>query len=110
MSLPAFAAQTVTVLRAGAITDHGATVADWNAAASHTVPGCSVQPASGGEDQVNRDAVTTGATLYAPADADIVDTDRIQYSGVTYDVAGPVRRWQTGVLDHLEVSLRAVAG
>lgn len=110
MSLPAFATQTLTVLRAGTVSDHGTNVPDWTAATPHAVTGCSVQPAVGSEDQTNRDAVTITATLYGPADADIVHTDRVQYGGVTYEVNGPVRRWASGVLDHIEVSLRAVTG
>lgn len=110
MTLASFATQTVTVWRAGSLTDHGTTVPDWSAATAHPVAGCSFQPSSGGEDRTNRDAITTLATVYAPAGADIADADRIEFGGVTYDIDGPVRRWQTGVLDHLEVSLRAVAG
>jgi len=110
VSLPAFATQTVTVVRAGTTNDHGAQVADWTAATTHQVAGCSIQPAAGSEDQTNRDAVTTTASLYGPVDADILDTDRIQYGGVTYEVNGPVRRWASGVLDHTEATLRAVTG
>lgn len=110
MSLPTFATQTVTVQRAGLVTDHGAQVPDWTNPTVHAVTGCSVQPAGGSEDRVNRDAVTTQFTLYAPLDADVRATDRVVFDGVTFEVDGPPRRWATGVLDHIEANLRVVNG
>lgn len=109
LGLP-LASQIVTVVRAGVAVDHGATVLDWAAATTHTVAGCSFQPTSGSEDRINRDAVTTVATVYAPAGADVTDTDRIRFGGLTYDIDGPVRRWAVGLLDHLEIPLKAVEG
>lgn len=110
MTLPAFATQTITVLRATTITDHGNTVESWTSPASHTVTGCSVQPARGDENRTNRDAITTDLIVYAPATADVLDDDRVLYGGVTYDIDGPVQRWQTGVLDHIKIPLRRTEG
>lgn len=104
------ATQTVTVRRAGTASDHGNTIADWSAATEHTINGCSVQPAGGVEDPINRDSVTTLWHVYAPAGADVQDTDRIVVYGELYEVDGPVRRWATGLLDHVEFDLKAVTG
>jgi hypothetical protein len=110
-TLPSFATHTVTVVRPSWADDHGASVRDWDNTTTHTVTGCSVQPVTGSEDEINRAiSVTTVALLYAPAAADIADTDRIRFGGVTFEVEGSVRRFTTGVLDHLEVSLRFVSG
>ena len=69
-----------------------------------------MQPATGVENLLGRDTITTLWTLFAPIDADILATDRVLVYGTAYEVDGPVRRWATGVLDHKEVNLRAVAG
>lgn len=108
MSLPSFATQSVTVLRAGTITDHGATVQDWSNPVAHAITGCSVQPGGGAEDLLHGDVITILYTIFAPLDADVVDTDRVVVGGVAYDIDGPVKRWETGVLDHIEVPLKGV--
>lgn len=105
-----FATQTVAVQRAPLIADHGSQVRDWTSPATHTIGGCSVQPGGGTEDQLNRDSVTTVWSVFAPLGADVLDTDRVVVGGVAYEVDGPVRPWETGILDHLEISLKAVAG
>jgi hypothetical protein len=111
VSLPSFATQTIAVVRPAWLDDHGTSVRDWDHTTSHTVTGCSVQPVTGSEDEINRAiSVTTVALLFAPADADIADTDRIRYGGTTFEIEGSVRRYETGVLDHLEISLSIVTG
>lgn len=104
------ATQTVTVWRASVVTDHGNDVRDWGTADSHDLDNCSVQPAPGPEDRINRDAITTIWTVYAPITADVLDTDRVEVNGIRYDIDGSVRRWQTGILDHLEIPLKDVEG
>jgi hypothetical protein len=104
------ATQTITVLRAGTVTDHGTTVPDWTAATTHDVAGCSVQPATGREERTNRDAITSVWRVYGPSGADVRDSDRVRWGGVDYDIDGPVQRWSVGFLDHIEFALRAVAG
>lgn len=105
-----FGTQTVTVQRPALVSDHGTDVADWTAPVTHTLTGCSVQPAGGTEDPINRDSVTTLWTVYAPSTADVLDTDRVVVYGVAYEVDGPLRRWAAGILDHLEINLKAVSG
>lgn len=111
MSLPAFATQTITVLRPAWAEDHGTLVADWTTPVTHTVAGCSVQPVLGAEDEINRDAITTAWVIYAPGDADLLDTDRIRLDdSYTYEIVGSVQRWSTGVLDHKVTAIRRVEG
>lgn len=110
MSLPSFATQTITVKRAPLVSDHGSQVRDWTATTDRDETGCSVQPAVGSENRINRDAITTIYVVYAPATADVLDTDRVEVFGTDYDIDGPVRRFLTGVLDHLEIPLKAVSG
>lgn len=110
MSLPGFATQTVKVWRAPLVSDHGTQVSDWNNAVSHEVTGVSVQPRGGSVDLINRYAVTTVLIVFAEITADVLDTDRIEHGGVTYLLDGPVARYETGVLDHLEIPLRRVEG
>jgi hypothetical protein len=105
-----FATQTVTVWRAPTVIDHGNDVDDWDNATSRALTGCSVQPGGGNEDRDNRDAITTVWTVYADLGADVTDRDRVEVNGVRYDIDGPIRRYETGVLDHLEIPLRNVEG
>ena len=53
-----------------------------------------------------------GEDRNAPAAADIRDTDRIEYEGVTYDIDGSVERWPspTGRLAHIEARLVRTEG
>lgn len=110
MSLPTFAAQTVTVLRATTVTDHGSERRNWSSPTLHDIAGCVVVPVVGAEDEAHRDAITTVQIVHAPVGADVVDTDRVRVAGVVYDIDGPVRRFESGVLDHLEIPLRHVEG
>jgi hypothetical protein len=104
------ATQTITVVRPGTVTDHGTTVPDWTSPATHDVAGCSVQPSSGSENRTNRDAITTTWRVFAPSSADILPTDRVRWGAVDHDIDGPLQRWSVGFLDHIEFTLRAVAG
>lgn len=110
MSLPSFATQTITVQRAPMVDDHGTDVPDWTDPDEHDETGCSVQPAPGTEDLIGRDQITTIWTVYAPLAADVLTTDRVVYQGDTFEVDGPIRRWETGVLDHVEFGLKAADG
>lgn len=104
--------QTVTRLRGVDGTDeyHNTTV-DWATPATLDIPGCSVQPFPGMQVVDQREAITTLFSVWAPVDADVVDTDRIRYAGTDYDIDGSVQRWEIGtLLDHLLIQLKAVAG
>lgn len=108
MSLPTFATQAVVVQRAGSITDHGTEVPDWSNVSTHVITGCSVQPGGGIEDLMHGDVITILYVVFAPLDADVRDTDRVVVDDDAYDIDGPVRRWATGVLDHIEIPLKGV--
>lgn len=108
--LPSFCKDVVTVVRPGSKVLRGATVPDWDAATSHEVRGCSVQPASSatvmGDQRVN--AVQSGATLYAPPAADVAAGDRVEFEGRAWSVDGEPQAWRspTGRVSHVIVSLR----
>lgn len=103
--------QTVTVLTASTTEDeYHNTVQDWSAPARSDIRGCSVQPGGGSEDTVDRDAITTLWTVFAPL-APLDSTNRVEYAGTAYDIDGPVDRWEVGTpLDHMVIRLKAVAG
>ena len=111
-----FASDTVTVVRAPVVVDrYGAEVRDWANATRTLLEGCRVQPldSSGGQIiEPRRDAVVTRWRLFAPAGADLVATDRVEWQGGTYEVDGDVQRWSspTGALAHVEALLRRVEG
>jgi len=102
--LPGFARQSATVLRPAYKTSHGNKVPDWDAppASSVTVQGCSIQPSIGAESQEHRDAVFSQFLIWLPAGTDVRARDRVQIAGADYEVVS-VQRWETGVLDHVEV-------
>lgn len=104
--------QTITRLRGVNSTDeyHNDTV-DWTTPTTVDIPGCSVQPFPGLQVIDQREAITTLYSVWAPVDADVVDTDRVQWAGKVYDIDGSVQRWQVGsTLDHLLIQLKAVSG
>lgn len=104
--------QSVTRKRAGTSTDdYGNTVLDWDGATTDVaITGCSVQPGSGSEFELDREASTVVYTVWAPAASDVVETDRVTYAGTDYDVQA-VERWQVGSpLDHLVIRLQKVTG
>lgn len=98
---------TITVLRAPKVAgDYGSTEAnDWDNAEAAEVAGCSVQPAPAPEFTVDRATFISRWSVYAPPDADVTATDRIQWSGHTYEVDGEVLRWDYPPLSHLQFIL-----
>lgn len=108
--LPAFATDTIVVLRAsGAIGDaHGQNLPDWATAGGTTVAGCSVQPGATDEILAGRDTVTIDYTAYVPPDTDVKATDRVVFGADTFTVVGEPLRWRSpsGRLDHTVVPLR----
>ena len=103
-----FGPHTVTILRAPQVPgDYGTgTQADWPNAVEATVEGCSVQPVSGDEYNVDRDSTLSRWQAWLPPEADVTSTDRITWAGDTYDVDGEVQRWDYPPLSHLVVNLR----
>lgn len=107
------ATETVTVLRGGRDRN-----GDPTGGSSHTLTGCVVQPrdgngTGGNELTANQDTVITGLSLWAPADADLLPTDRITYRGLDYDVEGQpgvYRSFVTGAAVGVYAALRRVTG
>lgn len=89
--------ETVTRLRAGTTTDpySGEEAADWTSPTEHDIT--TVAPAeprpSGEPVQEARNAVTSGFTLYLPADEDVTARDRMRVRGRVYDVLGDPALW-----------------
>lgn len=106
--LPSFASETVTVLRAPLVKDHGSMVLDWSAPTLITVAGCSVQPGATAEDNENREGVSVEFTVYMPDGADVTATDRVRLASGDYVVVGEPERWKspTGTLSHVKVLLQ----
>ena len=101
---------TITRQRAAVVTDtYGNKVPDWTIATAVTVEGCSFQPGSGSRLNDNRAAFTILASVWAPSSADVVETDRIEFSGVVYDIDS-IERWAFPPLDHLVIHLKEVSG
>lgn len=115
--LPSWCTQVVTVIRPATKTQRGAVVPDWDAATSHQVAGCSVQPSSTagvpGDLRVNPTASI--ASMYAPPLADIRRGDAIvEADGTRWLVDGDPEAWPhhavPGRGSHLMVTLRRWQG
>lgn len=88
---------------------------DWANAARTSLVGVNVQPAGSppqsDEDTVGRQTTITGWRLYTPPgmDVDLLETDRVEYEGMTLEVDGKVGRWRVGgKVHHVEAALREV--
>lgn len=110
--LPSFCDETVTRLRAGTKTERGSTVPDWSNINTKDIEGCSMQPASTSLSTDGRVmAISDEYALFAPAGADIIDGDRIQYKGIVYAIQGKVREQPAAMrLDHIEIRLKCYEG
>jgi hypothetical protein len=107
MPLSSIADQSVIRLRGVAgQDDYGNDILDWSAPDELTISGCSVQPAPAAEYTDTREEVLTRWQLWAPVNADITHTDRIQSDGVTYIVDGSVQMWTQLGLAHRTCLLR----
>ena len=91
--------ETVTRLRAPLVTDPysgAATKRDWSAATSLPIEGCGVDPGQSHEaPTVNREAVRSTPTLYAPPAADVLSGDRIVSTTGMWDVDGHGVDWSS---------------
>lgn len=115
MALPSWFRQSVKRIRPGTKTVRGATVPDWDpqAVTKKTISGCSVQPSSTTLSQDGRIlGISESFTLYMPADADVLEGDRIEYGNDTYVVSGVPRPWvsATGALDNKQVTIERWEG
>lgn len=106
--LPSFCRDTVTRIRPGTKTERGSAIPDWENTTDLDIGGCSMQPAGTSLSEDGRVlGISSGFTLYAPPDADIMAGDCIRFNGNTYTINGDVRPWPsaTGCLDHLLINL-----
>jgi hypothetical protein len=113
--MPSFFRATITRVRAPLVADAYGTAdkeRDWANATRTTITGCSVQPSSGSEYKLGREAVITTWRLYAPDGTDLLAGDRVIWDEDLYEVDGDPQRWPsaTGQIDHVEVLLRRVVG
>lgn len=106
--LPSWFRQTVTRIRPRTKSSRGSQIPDWNNVSKAMINGCSVQPSSTSLSQDGRVlGISDSFTLYMPANADVLEGDRIEYEGNTYTVMGVPRPWisPTGNLNNKQVSL-----
>lgn len=101
--------QTVTIVRGGAVTFP--TMGDLPSTTSTDVDNCATWPAQSNELIFGQDTVTWNLELVVPAGTDLLATDQVVISGVTYDVVGqpmdwrsPFTGWAPGRQVHLQTS------
>ena len=99
--------ETVKVTRAPWRDARGTKVRDWANASTHTVLGCSVQPASTSRNFERAQQETDRWALYAPPGSDIEAGDRISHHGATFEVDGAPYTWKspTGRVTHMHANL-----
>lgn len=87
---------------------------DWDAADELDIEGVAIEPRPSSEPvQDARNAVTSGFTLYAPPDADVLPGDRVLVRDVTYDVEGEPAHWRNpfnGSTPGVVIQTKAVNG
>lgn len=102
--------QTVVRLRGVETTDgYNNEIIDWSNPDQAVIPGCSVQPEAAAEFTDTREQVLSRWRLWAPPDADIIHTDRVQVDGDVFIVDGSVQRWSQLGLAHTTCLLRALS-
>lgn len=101
---------TITVLRAGAAVqdEFGNDVP--GPTSEFTVAGCSVQPGTGSRyPDPSREATSTAYTVWAPLEPRVLDTDRIRWDSMLFEVDGSVGRWAV-TPGHQTIPLKVVTG
>lgn len=107
--------QVVTRLRATTAENrYGDKARQWANPDRLDITGCLVAPRTEGEDTANgREGVIVGLTVYAPAGADVLATDRVEIAGIVHTVEGQPGDWSGGLSawrPGVEIRLKAVAG
>lgn len=106
--------ETVTRLRATSVTNrYGGTDKDWTAPDEADIDGCAVAPRLEGETSAGREGVVIGWTVFTPADADVLATDRLRIRSVDHEVDGQPGEWwspYSGARKGLEIRTRRVDG
>ena len=110
---------TITILRAPLVRSArtGEYTRDWDSATSTVVAGCSVQgfllaEKLAFEVMADREHAKGGLRVFAPAGTDVEETDRVVYSGKTYEVFGFPAKWYgfEGDEHHVEFVIRLREG
>jgi hypothetical protein len=90
---------------------------DWDAPATLTIARCNLQTTALSDklrrtDNAEREFSETFARVYAPPDADVVGTDRIEFEGRVWEVMGEPMVWRTftGRPHHLAFLIRLWVG
>lgn len=111
MTLQSLLVHDVTILTAAASTSrYGDSEPDWATAASAAVKGW-ISQRSTSEDTDHRTAEISDWILYLDTGTTITAANRVTWSGITFEVAGPVNpAWSPRGEHHLEVPLRVVDG
>lgn len=115
MALPRWCRDTITVVRPTLVDDYGSQVPDWSAPTRTVVTGCSVQPAGGADDILQRIAgITSDLKVLCPPGTDVVGTDRIEVQGRSraFEVIGEPGIWRspTGRVSHIDLTLKVTEG
>lgn len=103
------ARQAITIERPVMVKIHGVEQADWSQppADSVIVPGCSVQPGTGGDDRVGRDGIQSDWKVWAPLGTTVGPFDRVTvpgYPGYLTTTSQP-EVWAPGLLQHVVIHL-----
>jgi hypothetical protein len=80
----------------------------WDDPTETTVTDCSVQPEKAPEFIIGEQRVEDLLNVWRREPFDVLATDRIEYDGETYDVAGEIKRWDFPPLDHVEFKMRRI--
>lgn len=90
---------------------------DWTNAERVVFSGVNIQPAGSppqsDEDTIDRQTTVTGWELQTPegVDLDLLETDRVEYDGMTLEVDGKVGRWPDPFgpgVHHVEARLKEI--
>ena len=111
MGLTSLLVHDVGIVTAGTTTSrYGDAEKDWSTATTSTVKGW-VSQRSAAEDRDHREAQASDWILYLHPGTTITPFNRVTWSGITFEVDGPVNpAWSPRGEHHLEVPLRVVAG
>lgn len=106
---PSIARETIQVIRAAEVIDHGSTYKDWTNATETPLSGCLSEPGLSSE---NFDLVKFDYVVYAPLEADVLSTDRVRLPSGVYEVQGDPTRLNTGNgrLSHTIIHLNRYRG
>lgn len=110
--LPSWCNDTITILRPTMVSSRGTYVPDWSKPTETSVPGCSVQTGTTGEDRDGRTSTALLGTVYLPPGTDVQAGDRIVFAGTTYEVQGAPMAWgsPTGRVSHVQARIAVWRG